>query len=90
MIDSLFNLVFLCSHRNTTFPLTPRPAVSGSSVVPRRRGTYVVCLECGKEFPYNWNELRIEPASAIRGHAPGRGLRDMFAAWLQPLVRLLP
>ena len=25
--------------------------------------TYVVCLECGKEFPYNWSEMRIEKSS---------------------------
>jgi hypothetical protein len=24
-----------------------------------RNGTYVVCLDCGKEFDYNWKEMRI-------------------------------
>ena len=24
-----------------------------------RKGTYVVCLDCGKEFDYNWKEMRI-------------------------------
>lgn len=22
-------------------------------------GTYVVCLECGREFPYDWQEMKI-------------------------------
>jgi hypothetical protein len=22
-------------------------------------GTYVVCLDCGKEFPYDWSQMRI-------------------------------
>ncbi len=22
-------------------------------------GTYVVCLDCGKEFPYDWQEMRV-------------------------------
>ena len=24
-----------------------------------RNGTYVVCLDCGKEFAYNWDEMRV-------------------------------
>jgi hypothetical protein len=29
-------------------------------------GTYVVCLDCGKEFAYDWQEMRIveEPSTA--------------------------
>jgi hypothetical protein len=22
-------------------------------------GTYVVCLDCGKEFPYDWAEMKM-------------------------------
>jgi hypothetical protein len=25
-----------------------------------RSGAYVSCLDCGKEFAYNWNEMRVE------------------------------
>lgn len=32
-------------------------ARSGSS----RKQTYIVCLDCGQEFPFNWEELRVEP-----------------------------
>lgn len=24
-------------------------------------GTYVVCLDCGKEFAYDWNQMRVLP-----------------------------
>ena len=24
-----------------------------------RNGTYVVCLDCGKELPYDWDEMRL-------------------------------
>jgi hypothetical protein len=24
-----------------------------------RRGTYVVCLDCGKEFDYSWKDMKI-------------------------------
>ncbi len=30
-----------------------------------RHGTYVVCLDCGKEFRYDWNEMRLgKPVTA--------------------------
>jgi hypothetical protein len=37
-------------------------------------GTYVVCLDCGKEFAYDWQEMRVvdpnrKNASAIRSLA---------------------
>jgi hypothetical protein len=25
-----------------------------------RMGAYVSCLDCGKEFAYNWSEMRME------------------------------
>ena len=45
-----------CSHKKLTFPMTrPRQASRGR----RRKNTYVACLECGKELPYIWNEMRV-------------------------------
>lgn len=53
MLSSVLDSLFGCSHRRTTFPITPkRPSV--------RPGAYVTCLDCGKEFAYNWNEMRRE------------------------------
>lgn len=51
LLESLFG----CSHTRTTFPLTRRVTRAGE-----RRQTYVSCLDCGREFPYNWQEMRIE------------------------------
>lgn len=51
-----YDFLFGCVHKRTTFPLSKR----GSS--PRtagRTGTYVVCLDCGKEFAYDWEKMRI-------------------------------
>ncbi|MBI1791471.1 MAG: hypothetical protein HYR60_28415 [Acidobacteria bacterium] len=53
MFDSLLGRLFDCPHRRTSFPMTPRDPGD-------RRGTYVTCLECGKEFAYNWKKMRIE------------------------------
>ncbi|MFN0167430.1 MAG: hypothetical protein ACKV22_13445 [Bryobacteraceae bacterium] len=55
--------LFGCSHKHTTFPLTPQRATA-----LRSRETYVACLDCGRELPYNWQEMRIEP-SALKTHA---------------------
>lgn len=55
----LMEFLFGCPHERTTFPLTRRVARSGE-----RRQTYVACLDCGREFPYNWQEMRIETGEA--------------------------
>ena len=52
MVQSILDALFGCSHQRTTFPLT-----AGRKNAASR--TYVVCLECGKEFAYNWADMRI-------------------------------
>jgi hypothetical protein len=54
MIDSVLNLLFRCSHSRLTRPVTP---VSKAGV-PHGQ-SYVVCLECGKQFAYDVEEMRI-------------------------------
>jgi hypothetical protein len=58
MFNSLLDSIFGCAHNRTTFPLTPsrRTKMSDGG---SRNGTYIVCLDCGKEFDYNWKEMRI-------------------------------
>ena len=47
---------FGCSHKNTTFPITrPRKVKEPGRVAD----TYIVCLDCGFEMPYRWNEMRV-------------------------------
>jgi hypothetical protein len=63
MLDAVLNALFGCSHSRITFPITPGPRPAGTGV--HRHGTYVVCLECGQEFRYDWHEMRVaEPVSA--------------------------
>ena len=54
VIDSLFNMLFRCSHRRTTFPVTQacKTGAAASEI-------YVVCLDCGKQFVYDWEHMRI-------------------------------
>lgn len=50
MLQSILNAVFGCTHQRTTFPQTP---------ARNKSATYVVCLDCGKEFAYNWNQMQL-------------------------------
>ena len=68
MIDSLLNLLFRCPHRRLTRPVTP------VSTDGKPHGdTYVVCLDCGKQFSYDLKEMRIGkglPSTAEQGVLP--------------------
>jgi hypothetical protein len=68
MLQSLMNTLFGCSHRRTTFPLTP-VRKNGGFQAPSAplHSTYVTCLDCGKELAYNWEEMRVgKPVSGPR------------------------
>lgn len=64
MIDSLMNLLFRCSHRRLTRPVSP-----ASKTGQPQGQAYVVCLECGKQFEYDVHEMRI--GRAIRQSQDG-------------------
>ena len=54
---SLVNMLFGCWHRKYSFPFTARG--SRRSAAAQVTGTYVVCLDCGKEFPYDWKQMKV-------------------------------
>jgi hypothetical protein len=58
MLEKLLNAVFGCWHLRYSFPITLRPG-SLRRKATAITGTYVVCLECGKELPYDWNAMKI-------------------------------
>jgi len=60
------DVLFGCTHKNLSFPITVRGAGRRTSAAALT-GTYVVCLDCGHEFPYDWKEMRL-----IREAAPAR------------------
>ena len=57
MIDTALNLLFRCSHRRLTRPFAPMT----KSGQPHSQ-SYVVCLDCGKQFEYDLKEMRIGKA----------------------------
>ena len=65
MLNNLLNALMGCSHRRTTFPITPARKSGFLPAPGQRHSTYVVCLDCGKEFGYDWAEMHIgEPVAA--------------------------
>jgi DNA-directed RNA polymerase subunit RPC12/RpoP len=60
VIDSILNLLFRCSHRRLTRPVAPVPKAGQP---PGQ--TYVVCLDCGKQFEYDVAAMRM--GKAIEG-----------------------
>ena len=62
MFDSFVDLFFGCSHKRTSFPITPARTSGGIA----RGGTYVACLDCGKEFSYDWKTMQVGEQVAVR------------------------
>ncbi len=51
--------LFGCAHRRCTFPITATKQGSVASDGKSSKTTYVVCLDCGKEFPYDWQQMKL-------------------------------
>jgi hypothetical protein len=79
MIDSLFNTLLFCPHRRVSFPMTMRRQPHAFSSSPCGNKTCVICLDCGKEFAYNWEEMRIDAAEPLVGFR----MQRMAASWLR-------
>ena len=57
MIDTVLNILFRCPHRRLTRPVAPITKAGQ----PHSQ-SYVVCLDCGKQYEYDLNEMRIGKA----------------------------
>ncbi len=55
ILDALFG----CWHKRMSFPLTSKRGQRKSGTAAQT-GTYVVCLDCGKEFAYDWQNMRVQ------------------------------
>jgi hypothetical protein len=57
MIAKLYDSIFGCRHNRYSFPLTIHGR--SRSRAAALTGTYVACLDCGKELPYDWDEMKV-------------------------------
>ncbi len=58
MIAEIIDAFFGCKHSHDSFPISVRPVARRSSAA-KLTGTYVACLDCGREFPYDWQEMKV-------------------------------
>ena len=64
MIANVFDMLFGCWHRRYSFPITTRGGRHRPDAAALT-GTYVVCLDCGKEFPYDWQQMKVVSARSV-------------------------
>jgi hypothetical protein len=80
MIGRVLNAFFGCRHAHYSFPITVRHS-SIKTEVPAAAltGTYVACLDCGKELPYDWRSMKV--VTSLREQAlPAHSLATKEAA----------
>ena len=58
MLAKVWDALFGCWHTHYSFPQTVRRGTRRSRAAALT-GTYVVCLDCGRELPYDWHEMKI-------------------------------
>jgi hypothetical protein len=83
----LLNVLFACcTHDRYSFPRSARPGQRHSEAA-RMTGIYVVCLDCGREFAYSWDEMKVvsaNPVSAAVADSPARQLGNIALRGSQP------
>ena len=57
---TIFDALFGCWHKRMSFPITKRGRRRSAGA--SESGTYVVCLDCGREFAYDWQKMCVMPS----------------------------
>jgi hypothetical protein len=65
MEHSLLAAFFGCRHGRTTFPLTPVRRGHALRAIEPARQTYITCLDCGAELPYDWDRMQRVKTPAL-------------------------
>ena len=69
---TLVDMLFGCWHKNMSFPITTKARQRNRSKAASVTGTYVVCLECGREFPYDWQSMKVVEDQEVRAEVLAR------------------
>jgi hypothetical protein len=79
MIGKLIEAVFGCRHGRYSFPITVRHSSIQTEVpAAAHTGTYVACLDCGRELPYDWRQMKV--ITSFSENAPVAALATREAA----------
>jgi hypothetical protein len=55
--------LFGCTHHHCTFPITAKKLGAALPEGQPSSNTYIVCLDCGKEFVYDWQRMKVGAAA---------------------------
>jgi len=58
VIGKLYDALFGCWHNHYSFPITVKSGARRARAASLT-GTYVVCLDCGRELPYDWEDMKV-------------------------------
>jgi hypothetical protein len=75
-------LLGFCAHDRCTFPRSLKPGQRRPEAA-KVTGVYVVCLDCGKEFAYSWDEMRV-----VSGPSREEPRRTMTVETISPEIPL--
>ena len=67
MLTQVIEALLGCSHSNYCFPRSLTVPLNPLATVT---GTYVVCLACGKELPYDWQNMRVIRSQSLNSSRP--------------------
>ena len=76
MLGTIVDILFGCSHSNYSFPRTVK-AGQRRSPAASVTGTYIVCVDCGKEFPYDWHTMKVVSMPSESKH----GIREAIESY---------
>jgi len=57
-MGKVIEVLFGCWHSRYSFPITVKAGLRRNKAATLT-GTYGVCLDCGKEFAYDWQEMKV-------------------------------
>jgi len=87
-LRTLLRLVFVCSHRHKSPPISLRESVPSNLPGCRSvhgRGTYITCLDCGQEFAYNHKTRRLVDFWGVHDAEALAGVRRKVNGFFSPL-----
>jgi RNase P subunit RPR2 len=78
LVELAWSRVFRCRHKKCTPLITCRKGQPRSRVAAIT-GTYFVCLKCGKEFAYDWENMRVVDSEPSHMKLPAEKATEMYA-----------
>ena len=78
LVEMAWSKVFSCRHKKCTPLITCRKGQPRSRIAAIT-GTYFVCLKCGKEFAYDWENMRVIDPESGRMKLLAEKATEMYA-----------